>query len=761
MGDVIRPRAWTPIVVDLTSNSPGGFEGYLRVEHADRDGDPVYDEVLVQLTGEAGIPRRYELYYIPGWNESGGSRVSVSVLDSERNSATILNQSDGALVTELQPAQPPEQLPDNSYLILELSHRVTGRVADLTSRDQQHKYQREIVLAHESPDALPSHWIGLEGVDAIVWEDADATELSQKKIEALVEWVRQGGLLLIASSEHAGTLTATKELAPLMRIELGDTRNTERLPVLRNKLLDVPTAYEETGSGTVALEEQVLEGDPGPYYERPFPVARFTCLPGATAVITEPDLGGPIIAEWPYGHGRVVFVGARLFDLMAEREAGLKRVEFFRKVLKLRQNRFTGNDFPEEVKLFPRIDEMVGFRRSTGMYLLAAVLFSIAYVGVATFGSWGLLRKKGLTRHSWTVFALVACAATALSMATVQGIRGYGQHLQQLSIVDATAGKTAATATAYFGIKTATFTRLDVWLPVDYTQADTPEPTNCTLKPILEFNRGGDSQRGYTDPTRYQSVPAEAEIVGAPIRATLKQFEGRWQGDLRRTLNANLVVGPMADDNDVAQGVQPGSFVTNNLGHGLENCFLLIPLEYSYRSFVDQSPRAGRIMAFPVGRIAASETLDLADRVYLEQPGGMQLPVKEWRERTLKELYKACGKQVLPGAALSFAKGSDFYPRLDLEPYESALLLATAMAEHDPLTLQAGLATAGYDFRIDPFRHVDCSTELEPGTALLVGFADDQGPVMLCTRTGNRGYDPLIADQARTMYRFRIPFETP
>ena len=61
----------------------------------------------------------------------------------------------------------------------------------------------------------------LEMVDAVVWEAADATELTGAQLDALVTWVRQGGQLLIAASRTADTIAQSKHLADVLPVKIG------------------------------------------------------------------------------------------------------------------------------------------------------------------------------------------------------------------------------------------------------------------------------------------------------------------------------------------------------------------------------------------------------------------------------------------------------------------------------------------------------------------------------------------------------------
>jgi len=130
--------------------------------------------------------------------------------------------------------------------------------------------------------------------------------------------------------------------------------------------------------------------------------------------------------------------------------------------------------------------------------------------------------------------------------------------------------------------------------------------------------------------------------------------------------------------------------------------------------------------------------------------------VEQWSGRTLAEFQKNWGNKLRGGLSTPFARSSDGVRNLPLENYQDALLMATTISEHAPRNLK-GAWGGGHDFLARHCRQLDLSDRLTTDYVLLIGFAEDQGPVMLCTRKGGRAFKPLAADRAYTLYRFLIP----
>lgn len=301
---------------------------------------------------------------------------------------------------------------------------------------------------------------------------------------------------------------------------------------------------------------------------------------------------------------------------------------------------------------------------------------------------WALLRSdrggsstvRGWTRHAWSAFAVVAGAAVALSLVSVQSMRGVGQSLHQLSIVDATVGSTEATATAYFGLKTGTHSWVDVWLPSDYAQITEPQRTKCFLKPLPSGVSPFSVSGGYADPARYRLLPASAVIEDVPVRATLKQFEGRWSGDLRRTVDAQMAVSYVRGEKGVpAPRIEPGSTITNNLGHALTNCYLIQSWENAFTvKGVQRQLRDDWILVHELGDIADGEQIDVAQRIYADPDTGASVPMEDWTKRTLSEFQKewaADFRDTLGGLG-----GGSEVVEARLEQYQDALLMLTTLS---------------------------------------------------------------------------------
>ena len=732
-GDIVRNGAWAPVIVDLDLLDSTSFDGSLRIAQKDNDGDQCYDGVDVHLMADTSPSRRYFLY-IPANQQRARDAFTVEVLDADGQVVEVVSQGELALFAN--PSQHPTTIEADDIVILSLSASAIGRVRDLVNPDLQERYTRRLHVAHMSPLDLPELWIGLEAVDFIVWDDARPEELTQRQLDSVINWVRHGGTLLIAASHTAGSLSLSTRLYELLPVELGEVVTAAALRDVRYQLVGAPLVDEDAVRSTASWEP--------PPFPSPVPVIRCSLRDDRFAVAWEAAIDSQVISQRPLGRGRIIFSGVTIADLFSgEGES----VEFFRRLFLFTEVENTDEPPPQPVSLFPHVAASISFHRRASTYLFVAGVSSVAYVLMATFGLWAFLGARQWRKHAWSAFALVAIAASLLSIVLVNSLRGFGDKLHQLSIVDAAAGDTRGTATVLFGLKTHIDREVDVWLPSDAISADTPIPSDCFLRPIPVSRAPGDASASFTDPVEYRLMPATAVIDQVRIRATLKQFEGRWSGRLGGRLDAKITIN--------GQRITDDSFVVNNLGVDLQRCLLLQTLIDVNES---GTTRPNGILAYDLGPLPADgQAVTIADRCYpVSRPGqGDAAPAKPWLAKRQSDWHNE-----FQGISSNMTFGSDPMSVV-LGKEESALMLITTLGEFDPPASGGMLGFARTTWSRDRLRSLDLRAHLKRDTVLLIGFADAPGPARLFYRSGDERFvmvDPE-AGHAKTMYRVTIPTE--
>jgi len=747
-GPVVRNGAWAPVVVDLSLlGEQDSFDGSIRVGQFDGDGDQCYESLDVHLRRSSGGSQTYTLY-IPTKQSRGEVEVDVSVLDDRGEAVQVVSL--GEQTFRAEPAQQPALIPDDDILILDVSRGSMGPVKDLSDADKRLSYSRLIHLGNIGPASLPEHWIGLEAVDYIVWDDAQPEDMTPKQLGAMLEWVRQGGLLLVAASRSVGSVVLTKPLAAALPVELGNLETVGNLRSVRMNLIEAPFKTKD-------------EPDPdwlGAPFASPVPVVRCQLREGAVAVASETILVDeepveiPVVSRHRYGRGQVIFSAVTIKDLMSAPGRASELFETLFYLLKI-DDPEAGQPYP--AYLFGNVIRPISFSTSGGLYLFLAGVSSVAYVILATFGTWGIVSNRGWRRHSWSAFAVTAIATSVVAAVVVRSRQGFRDTVRQMSIIDMVADHGDATATVFFGLKTSLDKRLDLWMPRDPLGATEPEQTDCFLRPIPGAADSQDSATGFADPENYRLVPASAVIDDVRVRATLKQLEGRWHGSV-----SGRVLGKIAIDRGM---VSTDSFVANELGVDLRNCWLLIaqmnPDDLgTVRAF-------GGILAYDIGDLPATgEPVLLYDRCF---PTGRGVKIndvrknaflvnqqKEWRSQ-FQSLLSNLPMPAFGGGGAPVKIPAQTGAELGLE--EKALLLLSTVGDQEVMDRSFTGAWGRSVWSRNRARSLDLRSELQRDSVFLVGFADDPGPIRLFSRSGRGRYRPIKpdADHSKTMYRIRIP----
>lgn len=763
-GSLIRHGKWVPIRVDLTVPPAGDhFNGLLRIEQEDRDGDQVVSESSITLTAGAES-RPVWLYFQPklGTYRQMDFRIRlVEVNDDGEERAASFFTSEGMEQKFLSP--PSQTMPvsseDGIILDISLGGGVMAVLVELTqtrAEDDRLRLKRQFHAAHIGATDLPDSWLGLEMVDFIIWDDADPTALEDapRQLGALIDWVRQGGCLVLAAAQTWDEL-AQSALGPLLPVDAG--------PVIRDVTYPGLSELAGVSGGWPALADLVA-------YRSVRPRPRAHPLPGDAR-------GDTIFFEHQEGHGRVVVIPASLRELLrAERfPDGFGREEALATLLGLRRT----NEDPRQAfssserQLFPQLRGFIDFRGATSVRMLIGVLFVVAYIFVATFGSWQWLRGRGWLKHSWSAFAVVAAVASVITIAGVGWVQGIRTRVQQVAIVDAEAGSTSARAYILFGLKTPTHQELDIWLPKDSSLQSRPgdEETSCWLRAVPGAEEGTDA--GYAAPGRYQIQPRWATMSGVPVRATLKQLEGHWSGSLRGQLRASIRTETRAymdPESEVLRRfteLTSDSWIRNDLGVDLADSYVLHAMKRwpGYERGV--SRRDDDIFIRRLGPIKNGERIDDLKAKLYQNSDGSQLDVDTRGGLLRPALHNLAGWHLKLSGRAPFLSALNSGPASEVtDDLTQSLLMLTTLDEYAAAYMPE---SGGAEIKTDPMRgghgrQLDRSSLLTPETVLFVGFADAPGPALLKIRAAGDDDNAWAvlrprnraADQ-QTVYRITIP----
>jgi hypothetical protein len=435
---------WTPVYVKITAGRdglgalPGTPRAHLQVEAPD------FEEVQT----------RYRMPVVLGPNET---ETFVAY--------TKTGHRFGEIRVTLHVGRDELRFPTENFPTMEMDSQVYlalgRRVSDLPvalrkdkdkdkERDNlqfQDESQLRVALFEDRVERLPKHWFGYDGVDLIFLSTDDKGFLTQladqahaDQLQALVEWVRRGGRLIIPMSKQ------TQELATNLL-----SKRTWQPPVPV-----VPPA--ETGA-KFAQPEHLADIQHWAGAEAPFPrpgeaVPAIVQIEPAGAAVHDWDVerrigadGPPLIARVRYGLGQIVYIAFSLDDPALDRWDG--RHEFLRKLIArfaprsgqdanfqnnpnfgFRRGR-DSNDVTSQ--LFNNLDNFDVRVIPFGVVALFIVLY-VVVVGPLEF----ILLKYVVGRMEWTwiTFPTVVLGVSVIAYFSAYAIKGQDLKINQVDIVD-------------------------------------------------------------------------------------------------------------------------------------------------------------------------------------------------------------------------------------------------------------------------------------------------------------------------------------
>jgi len=740
--DHYRLGCYTPVLVELTNDDGDLFNGAIEIRQKDRDGDEIFDRLdNIAVRGT----RRYHLY-IPAGRFHDVNQYAVRVFNTDGSLAPLYNDGNEP-ISQLLPPRSLVEIPDEALVILCIDKGLT-QLEKLIPQSM-----RDLYITNCSLNVLPDNVAGLEMADIIVWDRVDPSSIDLHQLDALIEWTRRGGTLVLGVSRN-WELVSKSRLGNILPAKLGPAAGTRRV----RELADTLFGYTDTDFDPPELSKPITY----------CPITQESLTSDALSVI--PANPKPedrlFVTSRPFGCGRVVLVSAEIIDLL---EQGTQGTTFLRHMIGLRtvsekkedNQTFHGGD----ANIFRFVEGLFGFTVTAGIYLLFAFIFVSAYILLATLGNWSWLKRKGMIQHNWTTFAAATIVASGISLLAVQFIRGYGHRVQELAIVDARANSYEASATCYFGLKTASHTLLDLRVPSDWSQPEESPELAGNLRPFPPSSSFRFDTNVYAAGKEYQSVASLGELRSVPLRATLKQFEAHWHGQMNHQLKAEL-----RRKNSNTSYLRGDSWIHNDLHTDLNNCYLLVP-DRNIR--LTRAIRSIQIFVYAIGPLKAGEkiTINKIVEAILKQKAA-QGPLKErqklldemldnvneWTPPRLNEYHKEWLKRIgiRQNYQYRYGAGDDDKVRVETRNYDSALLLLTTYDDIDTDLF----TNSWHDIGRSHGQRLDRSPFVNNHTALLVGFSEDPSPCRLCWRkpgAKSNKWKPIHPDESHVMYRIEIP----
>jgi hypothetical protein len=559
-----RPDCWTPLLIQLTSQSAESQVYQIQIVQEDLDYDRVSYVQTVTLGGNVeGKPATTEnfwVYFKPkpvdgGLPDATDLSATLNTLNSQLK--VFLCDKDGKQIATLPMTatilnvDPPRTLGDTArsrQLILFVTDGADK--PEISDYSTQKGVLQDIDAVAVSPRDLPSNVIGYEAVDAIVWMDADANFLISgtrtPALEAIRQWVHQGGNLVVCQPAEPLKIQPFADMLPVgaqlngqWTIPIVDRKDADVLRRLAHPI-DLGTAPPDwpnpIGPLKIArvppldgtkVDEWMAWTDDGKTTFTPWLARRGIGLGVVTWVAQ--DLGNPALTEPAKGGWR--YIWDRVFDWNNPSSV---------------PEDYKPEDGKDDPWINPAslVDLGTPFRSGMDLTNKAVAMLSIAgfffviYWVVAGPGIYLFLVAKKRAHLSWFFFGLSAVVATALTALVVKLVVRGPPELRHVSFVRYAAGENDGVVDSRFGLYIPQDGPMTIALK-DTAPQEVSDLAPYSLHPMYASNSDSlSAYQTYQVPVRDPS-DSEPVSVTIPYRSTSKKLQAHWVGELKPSIDVD------------------------------------------------------------------------------------------------------------------------------------------------------------------------------------------------------------------------------
>jgi hypothetical protein len=591
-GSGFKAGSWTPVFIDLTcgDNPLGRADGDIIVQTNDSDDmENYYTVPLPQLDARE---QGRVMTYARTANASSDLQVVIRakdlrVLAAEKPSRTAYNPFGPASYLYLTAGS------QNLALHDALFPKKPGVDDEDASADQTHCF------AHTTdPKELPTRWFGYSSVDLMLLETANQEFMenlladSGNRKEALAEWVRRGGRLVISVGRNHQLVKSLFEKMPLIGCNVTGSVQRDQLTRVAEWAGGVREPFTARGlkGGQAKLDIAKLEIDP---------------RRGVESVILEPPSADdpaerPVMVQAPCGLGRVVLLA---FDL--ETEPFMKwggRPKFLKKLQQTLQPLDQAEKQDPNNPQFgqPGIPGWGGDRNEVATHLQNR-LQSFEDVPVISFGWVALFillyilvvgpldyffLKKVVKRLelTWITFPAVVLVVSAVAYFSAYYLKGNDLRINKVDLVDivaewdekgARSEGTWAYGSTWYTLFSPRIQNYVVGVEPGWT-ADQKADLRSSSTVVTWFgapentwgNVGGGSPGLFR--RAYDYAPEATGLIGVPIQVwSTKSFNASWQEHLEAAPLFSAELGHPPADPNLLTGT-----ITNHLPVALQDVWL-------------------------------------------------------------------------------------------------------------------------------------------------------------------------------------------
>jgi hypothetical protein len=596
-----RDDCWTPMVVNLSSQIGEPVAYQIQVVQHDLDQDrQVFTRDIVLNPQDQ---QKFWVYFIPqpsGIDSGSPDALSRSIQvwlctapDSHGATRQLKSLPIHATIENI------DQASGGSFISprgVKLVVCVTDPQENSTPSFDQYRQSLGMMESMEPVEIhaadLPENVIGYESVSAIVWFGASSAELDaagNKRLDALEEYVRRGGRLIICEPNDVHRLS---EFADLLPVNLVDARGQSLIDMRTAgslaPLISLATDNVARGANGMTVDDRIAAWRS---LEKPATLKMAFATPRPDAVadvpIHWPDGGiSPYLVRRGYGAGSVTWVAQDLSNpALAGRHApgwayiwdavfGWKStIHPAEDATDADRDAFGSGEGVSSTDLGAAVLPAMEFPSRGAAYITVAIIFFLVYGLIAGPISYVVLAARKKKELSWFVFALCACAGTALTVGVVRLVLHGDAELHHLSVVRISPGSSAIVRS-----------RIGLYVPHGDMQrvalaGNSPDGVSFITAYPLPPDWFSSSEFPAAEPYNIpvHDAPMDQSVaIDVPIRSTLKKLQARWVGDLPAAIEGTPSLLPAASGGHYIAGM-----LTNNSGVDLINVYLVFTVPWS------------------------------------------------------------------------------------------------------------------------------------------------------------------------------------
>jgi len=612
----VRPGSWTPVYLKIKASKAGNPRDAFQVIVQATDPDEALYCYPVSLPALAANQDFVAIAYIRPGKEAGDVKVTLQskdgktlqnfpkgVRDTGRETVSpsaLLVLSVGARLTNLKNAlaqpikadQPPDPAPPGFPGGIPpgpLPGQPGGPpilppglgLLDLPADGREDEGARRFAFI-DNVAQMPDQWFGYEAADVIVLATGnqkfvtDLLEDQTGRREALLEWVRRGGrIILSVGSNHQTVARLLQDKLPLLACTIERSLRPKQATALQGWL----------GNDWPWKEMEIAELQPR----------------DQTHVILREKVGkseAPLLVQGALGLGRVVLVAFDV-DLAPFTEwPEPARRSFWDKLLTAVLDRAPGSYRAEDPvqgnnrELLPDLQRgLETFYDLPVIHFGWVTLFILVYILIVGPLDYFVLKKlfKRL-ELTWVTFPTLVILVSILAYAVAYRSKGNDVRINQIDLVEYDLHGNQGYGTSWFTLFSPRIARYTLGLEptapewVSKRGADIPYPGTmlATLNATERFQRPG-SQGLFPQPYVYAPDATGIEGVPLPVWST-RTFTASWHSPLdpaRPAIEADILRSRLGKQ-------QPKGTVTNNLPVALQGITLCY--EGRWYSFGDLGP---------------------------------------------------------------------------------------------------------------------------------------------------------------------------